>query len=213
MYQAEVLIPQLRKSPGKNLCFVNIAGGTACDSINAIILIKKEDPLILKNRKIEINVLDIDSFGPGFANRCVEALKSTNGNFQDLNISFRYIQYNWNNTAKLTELLLERQEWLQMCASEGGLFEYGSDEVIIQNLNSLYDNSAADMKIAGSIMRDMSTVDPGARVALKMTNIKARLLGIDGLKNILEKTRWKLDRIKEGNPRYVIFTLMKDALI
>ncbi|MCX6227003.1 MAG: hypothetical protein NTV01_20020, partial [Bacteroidia bacterium] len=39
MLQAEVLIPQLVQSPGKNLCFVNVAGGTACDSINAIIII------------------------------------------------------------------------------------------------------------------------------------------------------------------------------
>jgi hypothetical protein len=41
----------------------------------------------------------------------------------------------------------ERAEWIQICASEGGLFEYGTDNEIIQNLNQLYKSSAENMKI------------------------------------------------------------------
>ncbi len=207
--QSETLVPQLMKTQGKNLCFVNIAGGTASDSINTLITIQEKDPSLLKDRKIEINVLDVDTFGPGFAYRCIESLKAHGGYFHDLNISFKYINYNWNNPTKLTELLLDRKEWLKICSSEGGLFEYGTDEEIIQNLNTLYDNSQDDMKIVGSLIRDINTVDPGILAAMKITNIKARLLGKDGLKNTLEKTKWIIDSVMEDNPRYVIFSLKK----
>ncbi|MCX6233457.1 MAG: hypothetical protein NT175_01855 [Bacteroidetes bacterium] len=207
--QAEALIPLLIKSPGKSICFINIAGGTASDSINTLILIQKKDPSLLQNRKIEINVLDVDTFGPGFAGRCVESLKASGARFNDLDVSFRYIPYNWNSTARLTELLAERKEWIEICASEGGLFEYASDEEIIQNLNTIYDNSQDHIIIAGSLLRDIETVDPGIRAAMKITHIKARLLGIDGLNHNLEKTRWRIDSLSEGNPRYVIFSLKK----
>jgi hypothetical protein len=209
--QAEALIPLLIKSPGKDLCFMNIAGGAASDSINALFLIQKEDPVLLKDRKIEINVLDIDTFGPSFANGSIKALKAPGGRFNDLNISFRYIHYDWNSTERLAELLLERKEWLKIYSSEGGLFEYCSDEVIIQNLNTLYSHSDDDIVIAGTLLHDVKTIDAGMLAALKIsTNIKPRLLGINGLKNIIENNSWKIESIIEGNPRYLIFSLKKN---
>jgi hypothetical protein len=208
--EAEAIIPLLRKHPEKGLCFVNIAGGAASDSINALILIQKEAPSLLKNRKIEINVLDIDSFGPAFAGRCVSALKAPGGRFNQLDISFRHIHYDWNNTVKLEELLAERKEWLQICASEGGLFEYCTDEVIIRNLNTLYDKAAKDIIVAGSLLHSIGKVDAGIVAALRIsTGIKPRFLGIDGLRNIIETNSWQPDRIIEGNPRYQVFVLSK----
>jgi len=125
--QAEALIPILKRSGDKSLCFINIAGGSASDSINTLFLIHQENPLLLKNRKIEINVLDIDTFGPAFAERCITAL-----------------------------------------------------------------------------------VDAGIVAALKIsTSIKPRFLGINGLKSISERSGWKIDNMKEGNPRYLVFLLKK----
>jgi hypothetical protein len=92
---------------------------------------------------------------------------------------------------------------------ENKLCEYASDEEIIQNLSTIYDNSQDDMIIAGSLLRDIETVDPGIRAAMKITHIKARLLGIDGLNHNLEKTRWRIDSLLESNPRYVIFSLRR----
>jgi hypothetical protein len=207
---ADALNPLLTTSPGKGLCFVNIAGGAAGDSINALFLIQKEDPTLLQNRKIEINVLDIDTYGPSFAESSITALKAPGGRFNDLNISFRHIQYDWNKTEKLAELLAARKEWLQICSSEGGLFEYCSDEVIIQNLDILYTCSNDDLVVAGSLLHDNNTIDAGMLAALKIsTNLKPRLLGINGLNYIIEENRWKIGSITEGNPRYLIFTLMK----
>lgn len=210
--QAEEMIPLLLKTPERNLCFINIAGGAASDSINALFLIYKEDPELLKNRKIEINVLDVDTYGPAFADRCIKALKAPGARFQELDISFRHIHYDWNNTQKLEELLAERKGWLQICSSEGGLFEYGSDDLIIQNLKTIYDNSADDTIVTGTLLHDIETVDAGIIAALKIsTTIKPRFLGLTGLKSIIENHNWKLGRIIEGNPRYLIFSLRKDS--
>ncbi|MEI6047982.1 MAG: hypothetical protein WCS03_03720 [Bacteroidota bacterium] len=211
--QAEILSPLLNSSPEKNLCLINIAGGTSCDSINSLLLILKEKPELLQNRNIEINVLDIDPTGPDFAAKSIDALKTGDGKFRNLNITLKYIPYNWNDTRELIKLLLTRKDWLMLCGSEGGLFEYCEDEVIIANLAALYENSPKDMIIAGSIMRDVGTIDAGAKAAMKITSIKARMVGIDGLKILLEKTKWKLDRLMETNPRYIVFSLIKrDAL-
>jgi len=207
---AKSMIPLLARSPEKNICFINIAGGAASDSINTLFLIQQEKPTLLKNRTIEINVLDIDTYGPAFANRCIAALKAPGNRFNDLNISFRHILYDWNNTRQLEELLSERKEWIEICSSEGGLFEYCSDEVIIKNLNTLYDNSSEEIVIAGSLLHDIKTVDKGIIAALKIsTALKPRFLGIEGLKSIIEKNKWNLDNIIKGNPRYLIFNLEK----
>jgi hypothetical protein len=209
--QAETLVPLLLKYPEKDICFINIAGGAASDSINTLILIQEKDPKLLQGRKIEINVLDIDTFGPAFAKDSIAALTGQGGRFKELNISFRHIHYDWNNTVQLAELLSERNEWLQVCSSEGGLFEYCNDELIIRNLNTIYSNSNDKIIVAGTLLHDIRTIDAGMLAALKIsTNIKPRFLGIDGLKIIAEKNRWRIDTIVEGNPRYLIFALRKE---
>ncbi len=208
--EAEALIPQLTQWPEKNLCFINIGGGTASDSINTLILILKKDPSLLRNRKIEINVLDMDTFGPAFGNNCIESLKTPDQYFHHLDISFRYIKYNWTDSSGMEGLLTERKEWVTLCSSEGGLFEYGTNEDIISNLNLLYDKTGDEMKIAGSLIKDSRSVDRGMLTILEKTNINTRLLGIQGLQDILNQTRWLLDNATDDNPRYVVFTLKKN---
>src|SRR3954464_13698278 len=51
---------------GRDLCFVNIAGGPAADSWNALLLLAAEQPAVLAGRGITIAVLDPDSEGPAF---------------------------------------------------------------------------------------------------------------------------------------------------
>jgi len=154
-------------------------------------------------------VFDIDRFGPTFAQNCVKSLRSAGNYFSDLNVSFNHIYYNWIDSKILEEFLQKRKEWLNISSSEGGLFEYASDEYIINNLNVLYENSSDKMKITGSLIRDVNTVDPGILASMKLTSINARLLGVSGLKTILKKTAWSFENIIENNPRYVTFTLGK----
>jgi hypothetical protein len=207
--QAEALIPILKKEPKKSLCFINIAGGAASDNINALFLIQQKNAELLKNRKIEINVLDIDDFGPGFAERCIEALKMPGGKFHDLNISFRHIHYDWNNTKELGELLLNRNNWIQLCSSEGGIFEYCSNNVIIENLNTIYNNSSQDVIITGTLL-EIEKVVASLKEALKISRkIKPGFLGLAELKNIVKENNWNISNIRDGNPVYLIFTLNK----
>ena len=206
---AEMMLPIINKFPSKNICFINIAGGSASDSINALFLILKENPLLLKNKKIEINVLDIDTYGPSFAGQCIKELKSPGNKFCDLDISLRHIPYDWNNIQKLSELLLERKEWLQICSSEGGLFEYCSDDIIINNLNTIHINSSENIIILGSLLHDIEKIDAGIIAGLKIsTSLKLRFLGINGLKKIIENN-WEVNKTIEGNPRYLVFSLNK----
>jgi len=64
-----------------------------------------------------------------------------------------------------------------------------------------------------SSIDDIKTVDAGTIAALKIsTGIKPRFLGIEDLKHIINKNKWKLDSLIEGNPRYLIFALKKELL-
>ena len=207
--QADALIPQLKDFPDKCLYFINIGGGTAIDSINTLILILNENNLLLKHRKIEINVLDIDSDSPFFGQRCIEALNAPGCRFHELDIELRHVQTDWSNTGHLYEVLSERKDCLMMTASEGGLFEYGSDEEIAANLRVLYENSPADTRITGSIMRDTRTIDPTIPAMAETSGASWRYLGKEGLERILENSSWTIEYIIEENPVYVLFTLKK----
>ena len=209
--QANALVPQLRMSPGKELCLVNIAGGAASDSINTLILVRGEDQALLKNRKIEIDVFDIDIDSPNFAGRCIEALKAPGCHFHGLDISFNHIKYNWTDTGDLKDLLAKKRDCILMGTSEGGLFEYGSDEEVENNLEALYDNSPGDMQFTGSVIRDIDTVDPTMAAMAEESRGALHLRGIPGLKSILENTKWNLDNRADENPVYVVFTLKKDS--
>jgi len=121
--QSKILQPQLKLFPERNLCFFNIAGGAATDSINTLILIQESDPELLKGRKIEINILDIDTYGPNFAKRCIDVLKQPGERFHGLNITLNIIHYDWSQPEALRKMSLERSDWIQLCSSEGG-FEF-----------------------------------------------------------------------------------------
>jgi hypothetical protein len=208
--QADAVIPQLESSPQKDLCFMNIAGGAASDSINTLILILKENPILVRDRKIEINVVDIDTIGPHFALCCIEALKTEGHHFHGLDIALHHIPHDWKDTDGLIPLLSNSQDCIVMCASEGGLFEYGIDEDIIRNLSVLYDHSPAGVRIAGTIVHEPNKVHATVPALAKATNAGLRFLGVGGLTGLLEKTGWRLERVQERNPIYAVFTLKKD---
>jgi hypothetical protein len=211
--QTEILAPVLKERPEKDLCIINIAGGAASESINALILLLKQDPELLVNSTIEIDVLDIDTFGPNFAKDSVESLKGDGGPFHGLDISIRHISYGWSDTSKLILLMQERKNWTKICTSEGGLFEYGTDEDIVKNLKVLNDYSTDDdMKIVGDVILDIEKVDPAFPAMLAGANNRIRFIGVEGLRKIVGQTEWTPYRVVEGNPVYTIFVLKKTSL-
>ncbi|MCK7481328.1 MAG: hypothetical protein M0C28_32185 [Candidatus Moduliflexus flocculans] len=118
---------------------------------------------MLENGTIEINVLDMDLFeARSLRARRVAALQTPGGHFNGLAISLRRIQYDWNDPAVLESLLAERRGWIQIGVSEGGLFEYGSDETILRALeHDVPDRTEPETTIVGSLMRDHDSIDPG----------------------------------------------------
>lgn len=207
--QSKILLPQLKQFPERNLCFFNIAGGAATDSINTLILIQESDPELLNGRKIEINILDIDTYGPNFAKRCIDVLKQPGERFHGLDISLNTVYYDWGQPEALLKMSSKRSDWIQICSSEGGLFEYGSDSDIIENLNYYYANSPTDARVTGSLIFDRAHVNSGYLGFTELIGVQIQYLGLEGLKRILSQTSWVLEKSHDIETIYTVFSLKK----
>jgi hypothetical protein len=139
---AEALRAPLAARPGAPLHFVNIAGGPALDSINALIILARAHatPIPTRNqRPIAIHVLDARREGPDFGARALAALTAPGGPLEGKEVQFAHHAYDWNDAAPLAQLLagLAARGAIVAASSEGGLFEYGSDDAIVANLSAL----------------------------------------------------------------------------
>ncbi|WP_438435244.1 hypothetical protein [Gorillibacterium sp. sgz500922] len=207
--QAGILLPQLKQFPERNLCFFSIAGGSGADSINTLILVQEADPSLLRGRKIEIHLLDIDPYGPAFAKRCIDVMKQPGERFHGLDISVHPTPYDWSQPEALQKKSADRSGWIQLCSSEGGLFEYGSDADIAANLNRFHANSPADARVTGSLIFDRAHCNPGYLGFTEFIGVQIRYLGVEGLQRILAETSWVLEDYQEIDTIYVLFTLKK----
>ena len=133
---AEALLAPLIAAPGAPLHFINIAGGPALDSINALTLLART-PAALANRPIAIHVFDSQPEGPTFGARALLALTAPGQPLHGLQIDFQHHAYDWNDTPPLAHLLAGLAGAVIAASSEGGLFEYGTDDAIVANLTAL----------------------------------------------------------------------------
>lgn len=208
--QSKLLFPILAAHPGKRLCLINIAGGAASDTINTLRLIQKRDLSLLRDRKIEVHLLEIDVIGPHFAGKSLAALQEAGGDLEMLDLDFRFHNSPWSDEAAWKEILKEKSRGIIFCSSEGGLFEYGRDEEIHRVLEILAACPSLWTGIAGSCLRDGETVDPTITALAEISGSALRFLGREGLEGILEPTSWSADWL-EGtvNPVYLLFSLQK----
>jgi hypothetical protein len=183
---ADALLPLLQAKPEQELHLLNIAGGPAMDSLNALILIPN---VCLMGRKIVIHVLDGDTAGPLFGQRALQALQSEGAPLAGLDIEFHHFPYDWAKTSDLQTLIdTIPSSAILAASSEGGLFEYGSDAEIISNLQELRPRLTA---IVGSISRkDRQTP------ILHLMAVRPREL--EGFKNLALQGGWTLARILHG---------------
>ena len=147
---ADGLRDSLAASPQAPLHLVNIGGGPALDSLNALILLARANPEQMR-RPIFIHVLDGDKAGPHFGAGALAALKSQGGPLSGLDIEFDCRSYDWNQPQTLQTLLSTppMAGAILAASSEGALFEYGSDRAIIDNLKALRDGGVT--LVAGSV--------------------------------------------------------------
>lgn len=183
---AETLLPIIRSAPDRPLRFLNIAGGPAMDSLNAILLMNHDQTGVFNRREVEIDVLDLDDAGPEFGKAPLAALSQTGAPLHGLRISLRRHPYNWSRAKEIPRLLdqTELANPVTVCSSEGGLFEYGSDEEIVSNLKALR-SQAGVTAVVGSVTR----ADEPIQQLRKTTTPKTRPRGLNVFSNLNRANR------------------------
>ena len=153
---AEKAAPLIEGAPARPICFVNIGGGAGADSWNALLWLQSMRPELLGGRRVTIAVLDVDGDGPRFGASAVSSLRAAGGPLASCDLAFRSVPYNWSQPAELTRILgdLEAAHAACLVSSEGALFEYGSDALIVDNLTGLRAATAADAIVVGSVTRE-----------------------------------------------------------
>jgi hypothetical protein len=159
------------------LALINIGGGPALDSINALILLRRDRPDLME-RPIAIEVLDASQDGAFFGANALAALQADRGPLAGLDIAMRHHDYDWDRPAALASLIekLVAAGAIIAASSEGALFEYGSDQAIVANLRALRANGAGARLVAGSV----TSADDTRRRMIAATRFKLFPRGVAG---------------------------------
>jgi hypothetical protein len=186
---ADGLAPELERAPAAPLHLINIAGGTALDTLNALIVLRHRGEALLR-RPIVVHVLDQGDAGPFFGRNALAALMQDGAPLAGLDIAFDHRPYDWDDTAALTALLREvnASNAIVAASSEGGLFEYGSDEAITGNLSALRAGGA--IAVTGSV----TSGDEARRRMIAVSRFKLVPRGLEGFVPLAERGGYKLMR-------------------
>jgi len=195
----DALAPELAAAPGAPLALVDIAGGPAIDAMNALILLRQHDPGLLA-RPVAINVLDGDEAGPFFGKNALAALMGDGAPLAGLAVAFHVHRYDWNDTTALDAVLRDAQAAGAVVAasSEGGLFEYGSDDAIVANLAAL--RAAGAGIVAGSV----TSSHEGRRRLTTPTRIKVIPRGLEGFAPLAARGGWRIARAESAELSQVV---------
>lgn len=174
-FLAEGLAQDLPHRLGAPLHLVNIAGGPAMDSLNAVIMLRRRHGELVR-RPIRIHVLDSDEAGPWFGAQALDALTSPGAPLAGLDIQLTHVSYDWNKPEELEQYVaMLGQDAVTAASSEGGLFEYGDDEAVVANLKAL--RAGGVVLISGSVTSD----DPKRRRTIASGPFRLFPRGIAGL--------------------------------
>lgn len=204
---ADGLAPGLSAGRGRPLHLLSIGGGTAMDSLNALILIRREHPEWLAGRSCTIQVLDLDEVGPRFGARALDALLAPGGPLQGLEVTLRHLHFDWTESSRLRELLDERSlaGAVALGSSEGGVFEYAADEEIVDNLGALRQLVPPGFIMVGAVVRAPGSLDPRMRMMASVPGRPAaRFLGLDAFRALAATAGWTIERSLEGPMHHVV---------
>lgn len=192
---AEALAPRLDARPGCPLRLVNIAGGPAMDDLNALILLRRDRPGAVEGRRVRIDVLDVDADGPAFGARALAALAEPGGALAGLDARLVAVPSSWTDTGPLRDVLraLRQEGAVAAGSSEGGLFEYGSDQEISANLAVLRDEAPEDFVVVGSVTRD----DEFNRRLRRSGGAATRPRGLEVFRALAGRSGWRVTRAVE----------------
>ncbi len=192
---AQGLEKELAARANVPLHLINIGGGTAIDSLNTLILLRRASAELLA-RSVTIHVLDIDAEGPSFGRRALAALGAESAPLAGLDMRFVHVTHDWNAVAALEKMVraLSIDEAIVAASSEGALFEYGDDALVVANLKALYAGGNGARLVAGSVTRD----DEIIRGALEFSPFKLVPRGVERFARLLRGTGYSLARTQSA---------------
>lgn len=184
---ADALTAPLADASDAPLHLVNIAGGPALDSINALIMLAREHATLIR-RPVAIHVFDAEQDGPAFGSRAVLALTAPGAPLHGLEVEFRHHAYDWNDTAPLAVLLagLAARGAIVAASSEGGLFEYGTDDAVVANLTAL---ARAGVPIVVGSVTSSSTV---RKRMIAQSRFRLYHRGLEGFAPLVERSGYAI---------------------
>ena len=187
---ADGLTPMLRDGRDRPLALVNLAAGVIADSWNALIMLRVAG--LLEQRAVSIVALDPDEAGPAFGKRALEALGAHGAPLDGVAVAFRHEPYDWSNTRPLLAILRDvRPDALCAVSSEGGLFEYASDDAIVANLQALREGTGSETIVVGSATRE----GDAARASQIGTGIATRPRTFDAFAAIMRRGGWSVGSV------------------
>lgn len=208
---ADGLAPALAARPGAPLHLLNIGGGPAMDSLNALILLQKEHPEQLAGRSISLHVLDLDRDGPNFGARALAALRAEEEPLHGVAVTFEPVEYNWADPAGL-RAVIDRSDMAHAVAAgstEGGLFEFASDGEIRANLKELHEGTPADFVMVGPVVRSVDTLDPRLQSTEQVQGRPGiRFIGLAAFGKLAGQAGWTMARSLDG-PMHQVVSLAK----
>ena len=172
---ASSLAPALAARPRADLVLVDIAGGPASSSLNALLALRRGEDGLLEGRRTRILVLDRDGEGPAFGARCLEALRSAGGALEGIDAVLDYLAFDWRDAASFARILREAAlaapeerggraraappaPPILALVSEGGLFDYAADAEVAAILST----AAAIAPLVAAFVSTASRPDGGA---------------------------------------------------
>ncbi|MDB5562323.1 MAG: hypothetical protein JWN11_1741 [Hyphomicrobiales bacterium] len=188
---AEGLETQLAARTDGTLHLLNIGGGPAMDSLNALLILHRTAPALLVGRPVRIHVLDSDQNGPAFGHNALAALMAGGGPLAGYDITLSLVPFDWRDPAPLKTLLahLAGEPSIVAASSEGALFEYGDDASIVGCLKALHDGAPKGSIVVGSVTRNDE-----ATLLFKASNRDFKIVprGIAAFTQLAERAGFKL---------------------
>jgi hypothetical protein len=141
------------------------------------------------HRPIAIHVLDAQADGPAFGANALRALAAAGEPLHGLEVQFQHHAYDWNDTAPLARLLdgLAARGAIIAASSEGGLFEYGTDDAIVANLTALA--RAGVPIVAGSVT---TSSEMRKRMIAQAKRFRIFPRGLEGFAPLAERGRYAI---------------------
>ncbi|MBX5480390.1 MAG: hypothetical protein IRZ16_00875 [Myxococcaceae bacterium] len=192
---AEALGPALEAQAGRPLLLLNVGGGPCIDSLNALLILRRDRPSVLDGRRVRIVALDLQSAGPSFGVRALAALQQDGGPLAGVEVSVHHVPYDWSHVDSLAPLVAPYQEPSALIAvsSEGALFEYADDATVAANLRALAALTPPDTTFVASATSDGET----ATYLQRTSPVKLRPRSIAALESLVGQAGWRITKLIE----------------